>query len=179
MKQLKWTERNEQAGFKKGRSCMEQTFVLRNIIEQSAEWRRQLYGNFLDFEKAFYSIYRDSLWCIMRAYGIPNHMVQLTKSFWSLAEARYTGIRWMIFSTLWRSRFCWWCSATLSHQSAYAGQDRENWVNTVPKLTIRSARRNQKLWTWTLQYKLQLKSQSPLYQKLHVPGQHHHTRQPK
>ncbi|XP_073671663.1 uncharacterized protein [Paramisgurnus dabryanus] len=76
------TLRKEQAGFRKGRSCTEQIFALRNIIEQSAELQRQLYVNFIDFEKAFDSVHRDSLWHILRAYGIPKHLVKLIKSFY-------------------------------------------------------------------------------------------------
>ena len=75
--------RKEQAGFRKGRNCTEQIFALRNIIEQCTEWQRQLYINFVDFEKAFDSVHRDSLWRILRAYGIPAHMVNLIKSFYS------------------------------------------------------------------------------------------------
>ncbi|XP_067411321.1 uncharacterized protein [Emydura macquarii macquarii] len=76
------TLRKEQAGFRKGRSCTEQIFALRNIIEQSAEWQRQLHVNFIDFEKAFDSVDRDRLWQILRAYGIPHHMVELIRSFY-------------------------------------------------------------------------------------------------
>ena len=59
--------RKEQAGFRKGRSTIEQIFVLRNI----AEWNFSLYLCFVDYEKAFDSIHRSTLWKIMRCYGIP------------------------------------------------------------------------------------------------------------
>ena len=42
----------------------------------------QLYINFVDFEKAFDGIHRDSLWHIVRAYGIPLHIVQIIKNFY-------------------------------------------------------------------------------------------------
>ena len=45
--------RNEQAGFRKGCRCADQIFTLRNILEQCSEWNRQLYVNFIDYEKAF------------------------------------------------------------------------------------------------------------------------------
>ena len=45
--------RQEQAGFRNGRSCSEQIFILRNIIEQSLEFQTQLLINFIDFRKAF------------------------------------------------------------------------------------------------------------------------------
>ena len=76
------TLRKEQAGFRKERGCIDQIFTLRNIIEQCTEWQRQLYINFVDFEKAFDSIHRDSLWRILRHYGIPLKLVQLIKSFY-------------------------------------------------------------------------------------------------
>ena len=53
--------RREQAGFRKGRSTTEQIFILRNIIEQVAEWNTSLYLCFVDYEKAFDSIHRDAL----------------------------------------------------------------------------------------------------------------------
>ena len=74
--------RNEQAGFRKGRGCTDQIFALRNIIEQCTEWQRQLYINFIDFQKAFDSIHRDSLWKILKSYGIPDPIVQVIKSFY-------------------------------------------------------------------------------------------------
>ena len=76
------TARKEQAGFRKGRGCINQIFALRNIIEQCTEWQRQLYINCVDFQKAFDSINRKSLWRILRAYGILKEIV-LTKSFYS------------------------------------------------------------------------------------------------
>ena len=45
--------RKEQAGFTKGRSTIEQIFVLRNIVEQAVEWNSSLYVCFVDYEKGF------------------------------------------------------------------------------------------------------------------------------
>ena len=58
--------RKEQAGFHKRRGCIDQIFALRNIIEQCTEWQRQIYINFIDFEKVFNSIHRDGLWNILK-----------------------------------------------------------------------------------------------------------------
>nr|KAG5700914.1 hypothetical protein BaRGS_012321 [Batillaria attramentaria] len=80
--------RKEQAGFWKGRGCIDQIFTLRNIIEQCTEWQRQLYINFVDFEKAFDSIHRESLWRILRAYGIPQQIVLVIKSFYNNFKCR-------------------------------------------------------------------------------------------
>ena len=72
--------RKEQAGFGKERGCTDH-ITLRNITEQCTESQRQLYINFVDFEKAFDSIHRDSLRRILRAYGIALHIVQIIKSY--------------------------------------------------------------------------------------------------
>ena len=48
--------REEQAGFRNGRSCADQIATLGIIIEQSIESQTSLYLNFVDFEKAFDSI---------------------------------------------------------------------------------------------------------------------------
>ena len=58
--------REEQAGFRSGRSCTEQILILRNIIEQSRKRQKDIYVNFVDFKKAFDSIHRDTLWKILQ-----------------------------------------------------------------------------------------------------------------
>ena len=75
--------RNEQSGFCKRRGCTDNIFTLRNILEQCTEWNRELYINFIDYEKAFDSIHRDSLWQILRAYGIPQRIINIIKCFYS------------------------------------------------------------------------------------------------
>ena len=54
--------REEQAGFRHGRSCSEQIFTLRNIMEQRREFQTPLSVNYIEFKKAFDSIHRESLW---------------------------------------------------------------------------------------------------------------------
>ena len=75
--------RNEQAGFRKGHGCKDHIFTLRNILDQYTECNRQLYVNFIDYEKPFDSIHRDSLWQILRAYGIPQRIVNIIECFYS------------------------------------------------------------------------------------------------
>jgi sorting nexin-29 len=53
--------RVKQAGFRAGRGTTEQIFVLRNILEQAIEWNSNLYLCFVDFEKAFDSVHRETL----------------------------------------------------------------------------------------------------------------------
>jgi len=65
--------RDEQAGFRTDRSCIEHIFALRNIIEQNLAHQKDLIIYFIDFKKAFvYSVHRPSLWTILEYYGIPE-----------------------------------------------------------------------------------------------------------
>ena len=56
------TLREEQAGFMQDRSCTDQIATLRIIVEQSIEWNSLLYVNCVDYEKAFDSLDRETLW---------------------------------------------------------------------------------------------------------------------
>ena len=78
--------RKEQAGFRKGRSTVEQIFVLRNILEQVLEWNAILYVCFevyVCFEKAFDSVHRETLWKIMESCGIPRKLVKMVKAMYA------------------------------------------------------------------------------------------------
>jgi len=73
----------EQAGFRRGRGCINHIFTLRNtcIIEQSTEWLQTLCVNFVDFAKAFDSVHWHSLWKILQEHGIPSHLAEIIKSW--------------------------------------------------------------------------------------------------
>ena len=74
--------RQEQAGFRQNRGCMDHLFTLRNIIEQCTKWQNKLILNFIDFQRAFDSITRDYIWDILRAYGVPTKIIKLIKIFY-------------------------------------------------------------------------------------------------
>ncbi|GFR64368.1 reverse transcriptase SR3-right [Elysia marginata] len=65
--------RDQQAGFRKNRSCADQIASLRIIVEQS------LYINFIDYEKAFDSVDRETLWKLLKHYGIPKKIISIIK----------------------------------------------------------------------------------------------------
>ena len=75
--------RQEQEGFRPGCLCSDDIFTPRQILEQSKEWSAPLFSNFIDFEKAFDSVHQDSLWKILRHYGIPSKLVNVIKMFYS------------------------------------------------------------------------------------------------
>ena len=72
--------RDEQAGFRKGRSCTDQIFILRHVLQQCVEYRNPLLMAFVDYEKAFDSVHRPILWRVLRYYGIPLKYVNLIKN---------------------------------------------------------------------------------------------------
>jgi hypothetical protein len=72
--------RDQQGGFRKDRSCTDQIATLRIILEQSLEWNSSLYINFLDYEKAFDSVYRGSLWKLLRHYGVPEKLASIIRN---------------------------------------------------------------------------------------------------
>ena len=72
--------RDHQAGFRKDRSCTDQTATLQIIVEQSMEWDSFLYINFVDYEKAFDSLDRDTLWKLLQHYRIPDKCISLIRN---------------------------------------------------------------------------------------------------
>ena len=62
---------------------MDQIATLRIIVEQSMEWNSALYVNFIDFEKAFDSLDRESLRKLLRHYGVPEKIVIIIRSSYS------------------------------------------------------------------------------------------------
>ncbi|VDP05862.1 unnamed protein product, partial [Schistosoma curassoni] len=64
--------RDRQAGFSKVRSCTDQIATLRIVVKQSVEWNSSLYINFIDYEMAFDSVDRRTLWKLLRHYGVSS-----------------------------------------------------------------------------------------------------------
>ena len=52
---------------------------VRIIVEQSLEWNSPLYINFIDNEKAFDSVDRETLWKLLRHYGFPEKIIALIR----------------------------------------------------------------------------------------------------
>src|ERR1700733_229235 len=83
----------EQAGFRKGRSTINQIFVIRQISEKYIEKNRTLYNNFIDYKQAFDSVWQEGLWRTLRYHGIPEELVVLIEDLYrkSMSAVRLDG----------------------------------------------------------------------------------------
>ncbi|MFH4984755.1 hypothetical protein AB6A40_011464, partial [Gnathostoma spinigerum] len=72
------TVREEQAGFRPGRSTVGQIFAIRRIIEQRNKYRQSTYIAFLDFACAFDSPCHERIYDL-RADGVPSKIIHLIK----------------------------------------------------------------------------------------------------
>ena len=72
----------EQSGFRKGRSCADQIFVLRQLCEKMKEKGKRVWVAFMDLEKAYDRVDRDALWQVMRIYGIGGRVLRGIMSFY-------------------------------------------------------------------------------------------------
>ena len=67
--------RGNQSGFRPGRSTVTQVLALRRVIEEIKKNNLPAVMVFIDFCKAFDSISHDTMFKILRAYGIPPRML--------------------------------------------------------------------------------------------------------
>ena len=71
--------REEQAGFRKGRGCNDQVFVVRHLMQQANVMKASLSLCFVDFEKAFDSVSREAMGKVLRYYGVAEWLLKLVK----------------------------------------------------------------------------------------------------
>ena len=77
----------EQAGFMKGRSTVEQIFNLRQIIEKYQEHQQELFHVFIDFKKAFDRVWHQALWATMHKYNINKNLITLIEELYNHATS--------------------------------------------------------------------------------------------
>jgi len=80
--------RENQAGFRAGRGCVDQIFALRQVIELHHEFREPLFIAFIDFAAAFDSIDRRSLRLILEALGFPTKIIKVIMALYNETKCR-------------------------------------------------------------------------------------------
>ena len=68
-----------QCGFRRNRSTVDHTFSIRQILEKKWEYNKEVCQLFIDFEKAYDSIKRESLYDIQIKFAVPKKLVRLIK----------------------------------------------------------------------------------------------------
>ncbi|KAK6742682.1 hypothetical protein RB195_010127 [Necator americanus] len=74
IKHLEETTRDEQAGFRPGRSTIDQVFIVRRVIEIWQRYSKPMQLEFLDFEAAFDSPHRGRVLNALRADGVQRSL---------------------------------------------------------------------------------------------------------
>ena len=75
--------RDNQNGFRPGRSTTSHILALRRILEGAQAKNLSAVMLFIDFKKAFDSVHRGILMKILRAYGIPEMIVELIEKMYT------------------------------------------------------------------------------------------------
>ena len=69
-----------QAGFRLGRSTIDQLFTLWRLTEMYIEYGK--YVCYIDFQKAFHSVWRIGLWRVMRFLGYEEKIVRILETLY-------------------------------------------------------------------------------------------------
>ena len=91
-----WAESNNvssdsQFGFRRGRSTTDAIFVLYSVIQKILNEKKRLYCAFVDFRKAFDSVYLNGLWCKMFKLGINGKLLRIVKNMYSQVKSCVRG----------------------------------------------------------------------------------------
>ena len=79
--------REEQCGFRKGRSCTDQIFTVRQLSEKFIEKGKDVYWAFMDLEKAYDRVDREAMWQVLRLYGVGGKLLRAVQSFYKESRA--------------------------------------------------------------------------------------------
>lgn len=75
-----YTSRQEQFGFRRGRSTTDAIFIMRQIIEKAVEYNRHVYVCYIDFVKAFDNIRITDVVNILIKRGLPRVITNIIKT---------------------------------------------------------------------------------------------------
>ncbi len=76
-----------QAGFRKQHSTIDHVFVIKNLVELYMLGKKKLYCAFVDYAKAFDSIWRDGLWVKLLRSGITGKMFELVQNIYKYTKS--------------------------------------------------------------------------------------------
>lgn len=71
--------KENQYGFRNGRSCADCVFIMKQLIQKRREFNLETHLLFVDYIKAFDNVLRGKLWTIMTEKGYPKHLIDMIK----------------------------------------------------------------------------------------------------
>ena len=77
-----------QCGFRKGRSCTDMIFVIRQLMEKSWEHKTKSFFTFVDLRKAYDTVPRRGMWLALKKLGVPEKTVNLVQAFHNNMKAK-------------------------------------------------------------------------------------------
>ena len=78
----------EQAGFRKGRGCVDQGYTLAQVVLKRLEVQKNTYLCFVDLKKAYDSVWREGLFRRMVDDGVPGKLLSLVKRWYKNVTVR-------------------------------------------------------------------------------------------
>ena len=76
-----------QAGFRQGRSTVDQLFSLRQIGEKWLEKNKDVYCCYVDFEKAFNRVWQKGIWKALAFFGFSNKIIRLLQALYNKSQS--------------------------------------------------------------------------------------------
>ena len=73
--------RELQCGFRRGGSCSNMIFTIRQLLEKTVEHKTKGFFVFIDLRKAYDSVPHECLWQVLARAGVPSPMLVVIKSF--------------------------------------------------------------------------------------------------
>jgi len=77
-----------QRGFRPNRSTTDQIFILKQIFQKMWGYDKEVYSLFIDFKKAYDSIYRSAIFNMLKEFKMPKMLINLIKATMENSEIK-------------------------------------------------------------------------------------------
>ena len=77
----------EQAEFRYGRACVDQIFILADIISTRRQAGKKTYTCFIDVKKAYDRVWRNGLWMSLWKRGVRGRLWRVIKDYYNKVES--------------------------------------------------------------------------------------------
>ena len=78
----------EQAGFRPGRSTVEQVFALKIFVQHRIEKKDgKVFAVFIDYKKAFDRVWHGGLFAVLQRYGVRQKLINIMRDLYSKAKS--------------------------------------------------------------------------------------------